>query len=49
MIIVRDLLTKLVIDIKIYEHNIVGVVGPYEGFTMPMVKLNDYHFKYWDK
>ena len=45
MILGRDLLTTLGLDLKFSVNIIIGGVGPYEGCTSPMVDLSNYDFK----
>ena len=45
MILVRDLLTELGLDIKFSDNVIVGGEGPYEGCSPPIVYLSNYNFK----
>ena len=42
MIIGRDILTKLGIDLKYSTNNIDCGKGPHQGYTAPMENLNDY-------
>ena len=44
MILGRDLLTALGLDIKFYENVILGREGPYKGCLAPMVNVNKYNF-----
>ena len=41
MILGRDLLTALVLDIKFSDHFILGGEGPYEGYSAPMVDVSN--------
>ena len=45
MILGRDLLTALGLDLKFSESLIIGNEGPYEGFSSPMADLSNYDFK----
>ena len=45
MILDRDLLTTLFLDLKFFKNIIIGGKGPYEGCLTPMVDLNNYEFK----
>ena len=45
MILGRDILTSLVLDLKFSRNIIIGVERPYEGFLEPIVDLINYHFK----
>ena len=45
MILRRDLLTTLVLDLTFSENIIIGGEGPYEGCSAPMVDLSNYDFK----
>ena len=45
MILGRNLLTALVLDIEYSENIIIGGDRPYEGCSAPMVGLNNYKFK----
>ena len=42
----RYWLTSLVLDIKLYEHVIIGGAGTYEGCLEYMVDISNYYFKY---
>ena len=42
MILGRDLLTALVLDLKFPENAINGGKGPYKGCSAPMVDVNNY-------
>ena len=44
MILGRDLLTALVLDLKFDENFINGGEGPYKGCSTPMVDVNNYNF-----
>ena len=46
MILVRDLLTALGLDLKFSDNVIIGGEGPYEGCLVPMVDLSNYDLKY---
>ena len=46
MILGRDILTAMVLDLKSSKHVIIGGDGLYEGWLTPMVDVNDYDFKY---
>ena len=43
MILDRDLLTALGLDLKISENVIHSGEGPYEGCSAPMVDVNNYN------
>ena len=45
IIIDRDLLNKLGIDIKISMNTIECSEGPYQGCTTPIVNIDDYDFE----
>ena len=45
MIIGKDLLTALGLDLKFYDSVIIGVEGPYKGCLSPMVDISNYDFK----
>ena len=45
MILVRDLLTTLGLDLKFSGNVIICGKGPYEGCSSPMVDLSKYDFK----
>ena len=45
IIIVRELLMALVIYIKLSNNNIAYRKGSYEGWTSPMLDLNNYDFE----
>ena len=45
MILGRDLLTALGLDIRFSENIIIGGDGTYEGCSVPMVHLKNYEFK----
>ena len=49
MILGRDILTELVLNIKFSEHIIEANYGPFKGSTTPMVDLGTYMFKYLNK
>ena len=44
IILGRDLLTALVLDLKFSNNIIFGVEGPYEGYSVPMVDVINYNF-----
>ena len=44
MILGRDLLTALGLDLKLSENVIIGGEGPYEGCYAPMVDIRNYDF-----
>ena len=46
MILVRDVLTKLRLNLKLYQHFIESDDGPFNGSTAHMVDLGTYIFKY---
>ena len=46
MILGRDLLTELGLNLKLSEHVIKLDDGPLKGSTAPMVDLGTYQFKY---
>ena len=46
MILGRDLLTKLELDLKFSKNIIIGGDGIYEGWLAPMVDVGNYDFKY---
>ena len=46
MILGRDLLTALGLDLKFSEDIIIGGEGPYEGCLAPMAELSNYDCKY---
>ena len=45
MILVRDLINALGLDIKFYENIIIGGDIPYQGCSAPMVDLRNYEVK----
>ena len=45
MILGRDILTELLLNIKLFEHVIEADDGPFNGSTTPMVDLGTYIFK----
>ena len=45
MILVRDLLTALGLDLKFSGNDIIGGDGPYEGCLEPMVNVSHFGFK----
>ena len=45
IILGRDLLTTLGLDLKFSENVIIGGEGPYEGCSAPMVDVKKYNFK----
>ena len=45
MILGRDLLTELVLNLKLSEHIIEADDGPFKGSTTPMVDLDAFIFK----
>ena len=45
MILGRDLLTALGLDLIFSEKIIIGGESPYEGCLTPMVELSNYDFK----
>ena len=45
MVIGRDIITTMVIDIKFSSYTIVGGVGTYKGFAAPMVNLKYCEFE----
>ena len=45
MIICRDLLTTLVLDIKFSQNTVIGGELPYKGCLEPMVDVSNYDFK----
>ena len=45
MILGRDLLTALGLDIKFSENIILGGDGLYKGYSAPMVDVITYYFK----
>ena len=42
MILGRDILTALVLDLNFSENVIVGGDGPYKGFLAPISDVTDY-------
>ena len=46
MILGRDLLTALGLDLNFIENVIIGGEGPYEGCLAPMFDVRNYNFKY---
>ena len=44
IILCRDLLTRLGLDIKFSDHVIIYSVRQSEGFSAPMVDVNNYDF-----
>ena len=46
MILGRDLITSLVLDINFSYRVIIRGNGPYKGCSTPMVDVNKYNFKY---
>ena len=49
MILGRDTLKALVLNIKLSYHVIKGDDGPFKSYTEPMVDLVTYEFKYLNK
>ena len=45
MILCRDLLTALGLDLKFFENLIIGSEGPYEGCSAHLADLSNYEFK----
>ena len=45
MILGRDILITLGMNLKFSENIIIGGDGPYEGCSLPMVDLKNYEFK----
>ena len=45
MILGRDLLTSLGMDLRFSENTIVDGEGPYAGCLVPMVDLSNYYFE----
>ena len=45
MILGRDILTALVLDLKFSGHIIIGGDGPYKGCLVTMVDVTDYELK----
>ena len=45
MILGRDLLTALGLDLKVYDNTIIFGEGPYEGCSKPMVDISNYDLK----
>ena len=45
MIICRDIITYLAIDIKLYNNTIVRGRGIYQGYMETMLKFNNYDFE----
>ena len=45
MILVRDLLTVLGLDLKFSDNVIIFGEGPYEGCSTPMVDISNYDLK----
>ena len=46
MILGRDILTALGLDLKFSENIIIGCGGPHEGCSAPMIDLSNQHFTY---
>ena len=46
VILGRDLLTELGLNLKLSEHVIEAEDGTFKGYTTPMVDLGTYTFKY---
>ena len=46
MILGRDLLTALGLDLKFSENLIIVIEGPYKGYSTPMDDVSNYNFKY---
>ena len=46
MILGRDLLSALGLDLKFSQNLIIGGEGPYEGCLEPMSDFSNYDFKY---
>ena len=46
MILGRDLLIALGLDIKFSDNAIIFIEGPHKGFSAPMVDLINYDFKF---
>ena len=44
MILARDLLAMLGLDIIFYKHVIIGIILPYEGCSTTMVVINNHYF-----
>ena len=45
MILEQDILTELVLNLKLYEHVIEADVVHFKGYSTPMVNLGKYIFK----
>ena len=45
MILGRDLIIALVLDLKFSENIVIGSEVPYGGCSVPMVDVNNYYFK----
>ena len=45
MILGRDLITSLVLDLRIFKNVVIGGEGSYEGFLATMVDVSNYEFK----
>ena len=45
MILGRDLITSLVLDLKKFKNVVIGGEGSYEGFLATMVDVSSYYFK----
>ena len=45
MILGRDILTTLGLDLKFSDNVIIGGKGPYKGFSSHMVDISNYEFK----
>ena len=46
MILGRDLLTSLGLDLEFFHNLIIGWEGPYKGWYLRMVAVTNYYFKY---
>ena len=46
MILGRDLLNAMGMDLKFYDNVVIGGEGPYKGCSSPMVDVSYYNFTY---
>ena len=45
MILGRDLINALGLDLKFYKYTVITSAGPYDGWSAPMVEVRNYDFK----
>ena len=46
MVLGRDLITKMGLDLNVSDDFIIGGDGPYEGLSEPIVDVSNYDFTY---